>query len=85
MLLGQAFTALNLATPGHPAQPGEPPHKRVERGLYEAGCAINGLRNKEGTGHGRPWLSNVTPSESRVAIRTMGTISDYLLDKLGER
>jgi hypothetical protein len=85
MLLGQAFTALDLATPGHSSQQGEPPQKRVERCLYEAGCAINTLRNKEGTGHGRAWLSSVRSAESRAAIRTMGTISDYLLDKLGER
>jgi len=84
MLLGLAFTALGLATPGISAQPGEPASRRVERSLYDAGCAINGLRNKEGTGHGRPWLSSVTPAESRAAIRTMGTISDYLLDKLSE-
>lgn len=84
MLLGQAFTALALATPGRPSEPGEPASRRVERSLYEAGCAINGLRNKGGTGHGRPWLSSVSPSEARAAIRAMGTISDYLLDKLGE-
>jgi hypothetical protein len=83
-LLGQAFTALGLMTTAHPTKPGEPRTCRVERSLYEAGCAINGLRNKEGTGHGRPWASTVTPSESRAAIRTMGTISAFLLDKLGE-
>jgi hypothetical protein len=26
--------------------------------MYKLGCAINRLRNKEGTGHGRPFLSN---------------------------
>lgn len=83
-LLGQAFDALGLATSGHPSQPGEPASRRVERSLYEAGCAVNALRSKEGTGHGRPWLSSVSPSEARAAIRTMGTISDYLLDKLSE-
>ncbi len=83
-LLGQAFTALGLMTTATKPQAGEARSCRVERSLYEAGCAINGLRNKEGTGHGRPWASNVTPAESRAAIRTMGTISDFLLDKLGE-
>jgi hypothetical protein len=71
-------------TTAHPTQPGEPRTCRVERSLYEAGCAINGLCNKEGTGHGRPWASTVTPSESRAAIRAMGTISDFLLDNLGQ-
>ena len=84
MLLGQAFTALGLATPGHPKESGEPKSRQVERSLYEAGCAINALHNKEGTGHGHPWLPSVTPSEARAAIRTMGTISDFLLDKLAE-
>jgi hypothetical protein len=83
-LLGQAFTALGLMTTATQPQAGEPRTCRVERSMYEAGCAINGLRNKEGTGHGRPWASSVTPAESRAAIRTMGTISDYLLDKLTE-
>jgi hypothetical protein len=84
MLLGFAFTELDLATPGHPAQEGEPPSRRLERALYEAGCAINRLRNKEGTGHGRPWAASVTSSQARMAIRTMGTISDFLLDRLHE-
>jgi hypothetical protein len=81
-LLGQAFVALGLATPEHVKEPDEPASRRVERSLYEAGCAVNGLRNKDGTGHGRPWLSSVSTAEARVAIRTMGTISDFLLDKL---
>jgi hypothetical protein len=83
-LLGQAFVAVGLATPEHAKKPDEPAGRRVERSLYEAGCAVNGLRNKEGTGHGRPWLPSVSSSEARAAIRTMGTISDLLLDKLGE-
>jgi hypothetical protein len=84
-LLGQAFVALDLATPEHPSQPGEPAMRRVERELYELACAVNGLRNREGTGHGRPWLPSVTPPEARVAIRATGTISDLMLDKLRER
>lgn len=83
-LLGQAFVALGLATPEHAREADEPASRRVERSFYDAGCAINGLRNKEGAGHGRPWLSSVTKAESRAAIRAMGTISDYLLDKLSE-
>jgi hypothetical protein len=81
-LLGQAFTALGLATPGHPPQPNERTACRVERSMYEAGCAVNALRNKEGTGHGRPWLSSVSAAEARAAIRIMGTVSEYLLERL---
>lgn len=78
-LLGQTFVALGLATPQDAAQPSEPPPRRLERALYEAGCAVNHLRNKEGTGHGRPWLPSVSDSEARVAIELMGIISERLL------
>jgi hypothetical protein len=78
-LLGQAFVALGLATPQDPKLPGEPPQRRLERVMYELGCAINHLRNKEGTGHGRPWLPSVTNSEAKVAIEFMGIIAERLL------
>lgn len=82
MLLGQAFTCLDLATPHNPPQPNEPAQKGVERALYVLACSINKLRNKEGTGHGRPFLPTVTDSEAKVAIEAMGLISEYLLSKL---
>lgn len=81
-LLGQAFVAANLATPADERQQGEPPQKRLERALYEAGCAVNLLRNKEGTGHGRPWLPTVTPEEATAAIEIMGIVADRLLSTL---
>ena len=77
-LLGQAFTALDLATQT-PTQPGEPPKRRLERALYEAGCAVNALRNKEGTGHGKPWLPNVSDAEALYAVQLIGIISGVLL------
>lgn len=79
MLLGQAFDALDLATPHHPKKPGEPPQKSVERAMYELACTINRLRNKEGTGHGRPWLPSVTDDEAKVAVELMGVIAERLL------
>ena len=82
MLLGQAFTALGFATPGGPPVAGEPVQRRVERSAYELGCALNALRNKQGTGHGRPWISDVTPSEARFSIESMGNIASLMLDKL---
>jgi hypothetical protein len=82
-LLGQAFTALGLATSSDPVLPGEPAQKRVERAAYEMGCALNALRNKQGTGHGRPWDSTVTPSQGQFAIESMGNIASLLLDALG--
>ncbi|HTV56663.1 MAG TPA: abortive infection family protein [Terriglobia bacterium] len=84
-LLGQAFVALDLATPAESPQPGEPAQKRLERAMYELGCAINTLRNKEGTGHGRPWLPSVTDTEARAAIEFMGAIAERLLAAHKER
>lgn len=81
-LLGQAFTALGLATPQTPTQPGDSPHRRVERSLYEAGCAVNALRNKTGTGHGRPFLPTLSDDEARAAAQLMGIISGMLLRAL---
>jgi hypothetical protein len=78
-LLGQAFTALGLATPQTPAQPGEAPQRRVERSLYEAGCAVNALRNKTGTGHGRPFVPSVSDDEARAAVQLIGIVSGLLL------
>ena len=78
-LLGQVFIALGLATPQDTPQPGEPPNKRIERAMYELACGINQLRNKQGTGHGRPWLPTVTDAEARMAIGSMGVIAERLL------
>lgn len=78
-LLGQAFIALDLATPPNASQPGEPARSRLERAMYEAGCAVNRLRNKEGTGHGRPWLPSVSDSDAKLAVELMGVIAEWLL------
>jgi hypothetical protein len=78
-LLGQAFTALNLSTPLTPPVAGEPPQKRLERALYEAGCAVNALRNKEGTGHGRPWVATVSDVEAKAAVQLIGIVASFLL------
>jgi hypothetical protein len=79
-LLGQAFTVAGLATSATKREPGEPPRVRVERAFYELGCAVNALRNKEGTGHGHPFLPSVTTPQAEAAVRAMGTISRLLLD-----
>lgn len=81
-LLGQAFTALGLATSAEQPQTGEPPQQSVDRALYDLGCAINRLRNREGTGHGRPFLPSVTDEEARAAVQAMGLVSDRLLRAL---
>lgn len=84
-LLGQAFIALDLATPHDPVVPGERAQRRLERAFYEVGCAVNALRNKDGTGHGRPWLTGVTESEARVAAESIGVIAEFLLIALERR
>ena len=78
-LLGQAFVALGLKTPYDPAQKGEPPQQALDRALFEAACAVNRLRNKEGTGHGRPWPTTVTDAEAREATELMGIVAARLL------
>lgn len=78
-LLGQAFVAAGLATPQSTAQPGEPPQCRLQRALYEAACAVNALRNKQGTGHGRPWLPTVSEGEARASVQLMGIVAGFLL------
>lgn len=70
---------MNLATPQTSIHVGESPQKRLERSLYEAGCAVNALRNKQGTGHGRPWLVQVTKEEALAAVQLIGVISGFLL------
>jgi len=78
-LLGQAFVTAGLATSQDKPNSGEPSQKRVDRAMFELGLAINQLRNKEGTGHGRPWLSSVSETEARIAVELMGIIAERLL------
>jgi hypothetical protein len=78
-LLGMAFVAVGLATPQHPIQPSESPQCKAERAMFSLACGVNAMRNKLGTGHGRPWLTNITDIEARAAIQFMGTIAEWLL------
>jgi len=78
-LLGMTFVALGLSTPQHQVAPGEPAQAKVERGMFSLAIGINTMRNKHGTGHGRPWLPNVTDVEARAAVQFMGTIAEWLL------
>lgn len=78
-LLGQAFVAAGFATPQSKPQPTDPPQRRLQQSLYEAGCAVNALRNKQGTGHGRPWLPTVSAGEAKAAVQLMGIIAGFLL------
>lgn len=84
-LLGQAFVALDLKTAAEKAVDGEPPQHRLHRALYEAACAVNTLRNKQGTGHGRAWLPSLTAEEARHATQVMGVLGDLLLRTLRKK
>lgn len=79
-LLGQAFVALGIAVPNDGKD--DTPLNRLDRSLFEAACAINTLRNKQGTGHGRPWLSTVTDHVARTAVETMGLVAERMLNVL---
>ncbi len=81
-LLGQAFIALEMATPEQVPAQGEHQRCRMERSLYETACSINNLRNKQGTGHGRPWVPDLRPAEAKAAVELIGTISELMLDNL---
>jgi hypothetical protein len=83
--LGQAFVALDLKTPADAMANGETPQHRLQRALYDAACAVNTLRNKQGTGHGHPWLPTVTPEEARHATQVMGVVGDLLLRTLKQK
>lgn len=86
-LLGQAFVALHLKTKSEDMSQVSPVKKakiEIETTLYKLGCSINMLRNKAGTGHGRPFVPEISNAEARLAIEGMAIISEYLLNKLNE-
>lgn len=81
-LLGMAFIALDLAVPEIPEVQGESPVRAMERGLFVTALGVNRIRNKQGSGHGRPWLPTLTDAETKAAIESVGTVASYLLAKL---
>jgi len=84
-LLGMAFISLEMAVPELPAQSGEAPGRLMERGMFQVSLAVNRLRNKQGTGHGRPWLPTITDEEAKAAIETVGTVAAYMLARLAKK
>ena len=83
-LLGQAFSVLGMATPEGTGVQRESPMCAIERSMFQLACDVNKLRNKEGTGHGRPWLPNVSVTEAKAATEFMGVIADYMLGRNDE-
>lgn len=78
-LLGQAFTEIGFATLESSSGATQTPQQRIQKAMYDAACAINTLRNKEGTGHGRPWVPTISDEDAKTAIQLMGTIAEAML------
>ena len=83
--LFHAFEAAGLPTPPSSAiqtlsrDLSSDPRERVQQVLYLLGCAVNKLRNEEGTGHGRAFAPAVTEREAEIAAKAMALISELLL------
>lgn len=80
-----AFIALEMAVPELPTKPDEAPGRLMERGMFQTSLAVNRLRNRQGTGHGRPWIPIITEEEAKAAIETAGTVATYMLAKLTKK
>ena len=78
-LLGQAYIAAGLSVQ---KIKGQTALQEMDVALFEVACAINKLRNKEGTGHGRPFLSTLKTAEARLAVQCMGIVSERLLEAI---
>jgi hypothetical protein len=83
-LLGQAFLALGLAAQRPQPDVGGLTGARAAMtvSLYELGCAVNRLRSKAGSGHGRPFVPELTPAEIRAATEAAGLVAGRMLDAL---
>lgn len=81
-LMGQAYAALNMATPETPRDPGEPAIKEYERAIFHIATSINKVRNREGTGHGRLCITSLTQEESHSIIESVGVVAEFLLMRL---
>ncbi|QRV24429.1 abortive infection family protein [Marinomonas foliarum] len=83
-LFGQAYAALNMATPETPKAANEPAIKDYERALFHMATGINRVRNKEETGHGKLCITALSTKESHSIIESVGVIAEFLLNRLNE-
>jgi len=86
-LLGQAFHALGLTAQRPRPEVGGLDGARAAMtvALYELGCAVNRLRNKAGSGHGRPFVPELTAAEVRAATEAAGLVAGHMLDALEDK
>jgi Abortive infection C-terminus len=78
-LLGQAFTEIGLCAM---TKPNLTEQEQFDLALYGLACAVNRLRNRQGTGHGRPFVATVTNEVARSAVQSMGIVAGRLLSSL---
>ena len=50
--------------------------------MYSLACAVNRLRKREGTGHGRPWMPSVSSHDARAGVESMGLVAEFMLSRL---
>jgi hypothetical protein len=81
-LMGQAYAALQMATPMTQVTQNEPAIKEYERAIFGLATSINKVRNKEGTGHGRLCISSLSKVESHSIIESVGIVAEFLLLRL---
>ncbi len=82
--LYQAYNLLGLTPPAPDLieKLEKDPRAAIQQSLYLAACAVNRLRNAEGTGHGRPQMSNATDGDAKLASQISGLVSQLMLDEL---
>ena len=73
-------SVFNLLATSDPAMSGH--YDKMLKAITDMAIAVNALRNKEGTGHGRLWLTELTPQQARTAVQFSGVIAEFLLDLL---
>nr|WP_282559061.1 abortive infection family protein [Providencia heimbachae] len=81
-MFGQAYAALQMATPQNSKTDNEPVIKDYERALFELALSINRVCNREETGHGRLCVASLSQNESYSIIQAAGLVSGYMLNKL---
>jgi hypothetical protein len=59
--------------------------REIYDGLWKVAKAVNELRDKAGTGHGRIEQSEVSPEVARVVVQAAGLLGALMLDTLDAR